>query len=406
MGKVTDVMNARAAECEDMEELIDFCKEFDSEMINFSKFMNELIKRKNMTVKEFVNIYNSQKTKIPKWFDGTLSPTERHQYIKIAILMGMTPEETNLFLTRCGGYSKLNPKNIDDAACIHALTHHMDYEGYKILRNRMENELKEIIYRETREIYPEEYVAIRDSIPHDDGYFDTVDKLDEQFKAKERKNGKKHKGEKTVTDAEKKQEKYLRLKLMNKESEFTGTEVIMDHLNDSNDMIQYVKDNWKAIVTANLRLVDYIDSWLESHPYVNEDDRVVDTIGGFLFEKTVYDDISFNTYKVIQSFVSEIRCHFTKLLSRDYLIFLGVLFDFDIEEINTMLSIAHMDFLCARVESEAALIAALHNCRKENKISDVKEFLADEQAANSKKIKKIIDLLFTDKDFMEFGLSK
>ena len=95
MGKVTDVMNARAAECEDMEELIDFCKEFDSEMINFSKFMNELIKRKNMTVKEFVNIYNSQKTKIPKWFDGTLSPTERHQYIKIAILMGMTPEETN-----------------------------------------------------------------------------------------------------------------------------------------------------------------------------------------------------------------------------------------------------------------------------------------------------------------------
>lgn len=60
-------------------------------------------------------------------------------------------------------------------------------------------------------------------------------------------------------------------------------------------------------------------------------------------------------------------------MKRNYLIFIGILLNWEEEEINTMLEIGHMDHLCARRDSEAAIIAALH--RGNDKPTDFIEFI-------------------------------
>ena len=175
MGNITDTMNRQAAACEDMEDLLDFCREFDSEMVNFQKFMKSYLSQHNITEEAFISCYtSSMKSYVKKWLTGDSMPRNRSGFIRIAIYLGMTVSEANLFLTRVGGYGKLYPKNIEDAACIHALTHHLNYTDYENLTKRMISELQEIMYNETKDLFPQEYVEIRDSLPHDDRYFESV----------------------------------------------------------------------------------------------------------------------------------------------------------------------------------------------------------------------------------------
>ena len=147
MGKVTDVMNARAAECEDMDELDDFFDQYADDMVGFDIVLNHLLEKHQMTKDEFIKRFGkTSDDNIMKWFDGSSTPHARYEYIKIALLFNMSVQEANAFLTRAAGYGKLYPKNIDDAACIHALLHHMNRDQYLWIRDRMRDEIDEIAY--------------------------------------------------------------------------------------------------------------------------------------------------------------------------------------------------------------------------------------------------------------------
>ena len=399
MGNITDTMNRQAAACRDMEDLLDFCREFDSEMVNFQKFMKSYLSQHNITEEAFISCYtSSMKSYVKKWLTGESMPRNRSGFIRIAIYLGMTVSEANLFLTRVGGYGKLYPKNIEDAACIHALTHHLNYTDYENLTKRMISELQEIMYNETKDLFPQEYVEIRDSLPHDDRYFESVKLLNEKYEAAEEKEKISHK--KTLHNALKNQEKILRLKLLDEETDFVGTEVIMENPDAMTDMIGYVRDNWKAILTANYRLRQYIDECLKESGLTNHRGKPISTING-LFEYYLdeYVDrtrsitvISDEVYRKITVDYSRMKTSRHLDLKRNYLIFIGILLNWEEEQINTMLEIAHMDHLCARRDSEAAIIAALH--RGNDKPIDFIEFIFDNPGTQSLYLDQLNDLIY------------
>lgn len=410
MGKVTDVMNARAAECEDMEDLIAFRKEFDGEVINFSEFMKDLLKRKNMTKAQFMELYNSSND-MYSWFRGTSMPSDRYQFITIAIITGMTPAEADLFLTRVGGWGKLYPKNIEDAACIHTLLHHLSYKDYALIKKRMEQEIREIMYNLTQDSFPADYRLDRESIPRDEHYYDAIDALDKRYEEIDKK--KKHDRDKLYLKARNSQDKFIRLNLLKSEPEFIGTEVLLADLSETTDLIQYVRDNWKAIITANYKAVDYLQAKLQTCEIINAKGKRITTLNAllsyyckdYLVDKKrqtfAVDDTGHNilfdgSMNTIKKKFSNFKCHYDINISRSLIILLCVLLEMNEEEINTVLGIAHMDYLCSRRFEDSSVIAAIH--ADENIPLRLRDFYKTKEAARSVELKEMFKLFFSDED--------
>ena len=151
----TTYMNEAVGGMDDMDEVLDFCQDNAGEMVDFAGILSELQYKSGLSREAFLkqcHLSASNKT-VDAWFDGSML-TKREQFIKIALGTGMSLAETNRFLSRVGGYGRLYPKNIEDAAYIHVILHGGNYEDYTALLPRMTFELIHCLFRETKDTLP------------------------------------------------------------------------------------------------------------------------------------------------------------------------------------------------------------------------------------------------------------
>lgn len=405
MGKVTDVMNARAAECEDMEELDAFFDQYADDMVGFDIVLNHLLEKHQMTKDEFIKRFGkTSDDNIMKWFDGSSTPHARYEYIKIALLFNMSVQEANAFLTRAAGYGKLYPKNIDDAACIHALLHHMNRDQYLWIRDRMRDEIDEIAYRKTQSFFPPDYVSDREALVGDKDYFIKVKKLDKFYKDAEQKM--KHSKDRVVTNALNRRNKYLRTILLDKakkeKTDFIGTDVLMNNLCETTDLIQFVRDNWEEILTSNYKLLDYIERLFDKCELVGKNGKKVNTINAlvtYYMDNDVIDDTVGNK---LTTFFSRMRTNCATDVDRNYIILLGILLELDVETINTMMDIAHMDHLCSKNHGEATIISALGKGSRDPQ--EVMDILSISDYSDYLSVKNLLLKFFSKEDLEDYGL--
>ena len=93
---------------------------------------------------------------------------------------------------------------------------------------------------------------------------------------------------------------------------------------------------------------------------------------------------------------SNFKCHYDINISRSLIILLCVLLEMNEEEINTVLGIAHMDYLCSRRFEDSSVIAAIH--ADENIPLRLRDFYKTKEAARSVELKEMFKLFFSDED--------
>ena len=398
----TSYLNNLVNNMTDVEQVIEFCSTHENELIDVSKVLNALISHYNMSISQFIktcDLSRNNKSNVYGWFDGTCEPQRRTNYIKIAIGLHMNLQEADRLLVRVGGYGRLYPKNIQDAAYIHILQKRGNHSDYKKLIRRMEHELEECVLHEAcsriadfalnekqRERFAD-YIRLRNEIPQtwDDEYYKKIDALDKEYKS-ELSN---------IRIA-------LRKELMKSDFEPASTETMMKWLNDNDDMVEYVRENWKEFLTRNWRLCAHLDSLMKHHSYINDYGKKVNSIV-LLADDAVDKDIIRSTAvpivkKAYRGLYSE-----GKTMSRNMVILLGLLLEQDVEGINIMLDMAGLDLLCVKRESEAALIFALNQNEQspyvrdaQGKISDIKDELLEFTLSRRRKMESIVKLLFTE----------
>lgn len=407
MGTVTNFMNIRAGECKDLNELYQLFSQHENNMVGFDIILKELLEKHHVTVDQFISSFGRTSGRyILKWLNGEAAPYKRGEFIKIAIILKLSLDEANAFLTRACDCGKLYPKNIDDAACIHVLLHHLDYNDYLRAKKLMRNEIEEITYLKTKEFFPAEYNKRRDALVKNGNvnYYKEVAELNQHFFEKEKPI--QQRKDRLFTNAWNTKEKYLRQMLFDKakreEITFVDTEVLMNNLCETTDMIKYVRDNWEAILTSNYRLLDYIDKLFDNCEFVRKNGKRVDNINAlvtYYMEAGVIDQSVGNK---LTTFFSRIKTNGATEIDRNYIILLGILFEMDVESINTMMDLAHMEHLCAKKYGEATIISALGQGKRAP--IDVLDILSITYYSDIVSVKQLLLKLFSKDELKDYQL--
>ena len=385
----TTYMNEAVGGMDDMDEVLGFCQDNAGEMVDFAKILSELQRKSGLSREAFLkqcHLSASNKT-VDAWFDGSML-TKREQFIKIALGTGMSLAETNRFLSRVGGYGRLYPKNIEDAAYIHVILHGGNYEDYTALLPRMTFELIHCLFRETKDTLPTEYVKEREAIPEtwDEAYFAAIDSLNERYK-------------KPIAAAMKR----VRASLTAQQHRLVPTGKMTDSLRGETDMIAYVRRYWREFAAADWNLHQHITLLMEQQAHLNRRKKTVDNMHALTEEAYTEGIISEQVMSRLKKHFSELG-NYGKPMPRDYIILIGLLLHQDVEGINVMLNMAHMDLLCAKRGGEAELIYILSEYGRNpeadptRRILGIKNELTYADSVTTRKFQTIASYLGTPED--------
>lgn len=351
----TEYFDGMLSGSQSVDELVDMMFEYEDELVDVSRVLRELCENRGLSVSQFISrcsFSRSNKASVEGWFDGCSEPRGRAQYVKIAIGLGMTVEEADRFLVRVGGFGRLCPKNLSDAACISVLRRRGSFAELKELTARLELLMNDIIYEQIKSCLPEDYIYQRESIPEG-----SVAERRKALDALAKQYG---------TEWAKAFEK-LRASLVDSD-EHTDTEELFDLLSSSQniDIEKFICDHWRDILAANHRLIEYIDCAISHRAHTDELGKPVNTIGGFIRECTDEPDfgeggcrvITDNAANIITKQISRLRTY-GETPSREVLIALGIVLKMGLDDLNNMLDIAGMEQLCTKRGAEAALRYAL-----------------------------------------------
>ena len=340
----TTYMNEAVGGMEDIDKVVKYCQDNAGEMVDFAGILSELQRKSGLSREAFLrkcHLSASNKT-VDAWFDGSLL-TKREQFIKIALGTGMSLAETNRFLSRVGGYGRLYPKNIEDAAYIHVILHGGDYEDYTALLPRMTFELVNCLFNEMRDTLPPDYVKEREAICRkwNNDCLEAIDRLNERY-------------QKSIEGAMKR----VRASLTGQPQFLTPTDDMRDGLDGEIDMLAYVRRYWREFAAADWNLHQHISLLMEEQSHLNRRKKIVDNMHALTEEAFTEGIISEQVMSRLKKHFSELG-NYGKPMPRDYIILIGLLLHQDVEGINVMLNMAHMDLLCAKRDGEAELIYIL-----------------------------------------------
>ncbi len=390
----TDYLTGELDKLTEVEQVIDFCRENDEELVSVSRALNALREHHGLSVSQFLLRCSISKgnDKVSGWFDGTSEPRSRTQYLKIALGLGMNLAETNRFLVRVGEYGCLYPKNISDAAYIHLINTHGKFSEHKALAERMQFELNRCVYDEIADKLPKEFISeyrkLIKQVGEDAISPDSITGIEQQYK-------------KEIS----REVKRLRIELSKHSDTLTPTETMLDSLcrDEYADMLDYVRHYWRDFVARNYLLLAYIDASVAHSAYCNDDGKLIDTVNKFTFEAVNDDIISESAKMLINTQYSTLKTK-GETPSRTVLITLGLLLGETLDSLNNMLDIAGMEPLCAKRGVEAAIRFAMLSSRSGRtvRIADVKdELFTFSKLYESKTLPDLVQMLFSEEEIEE-----
>ena len=108
----------RAEDLEDLRALLARCEQvYTSWQREFSRLLDE----SGLSYTALVARSGLSRGTLRRWCRGGGAPRCRSEYLRLAFAFGMTPAETDVLLTRYGGYPGLYPRDRFDAACLFLL---------------------------------------------------------------------------------------------------------------------------------------------------------------------------------------------------------------------------------------------------------------------------------------------
>lgn len=275
-------------------------------------------------------------------------PKNRNMFIKLAFGLNYDVKQTNKLLTRYGKYSELYAKDINDAIIIY------------VLNNRMKNTTDEKYSYANLKKWHDKFNDIRKNyVPEEDAGF--------QYKT-------------------------------------IGVYTSIISIEDDERFEKYIYENKKIFLNSYKSLYNYISDFIRIRTQELEDVFDSDPGNRYSWHRIVVEKGLDKTY---EKMLSDLKNHGI-LPKREQLIGLGIHLNMVETDINNMLTLAHMEELCARDKLESLLLYILRNAVMSDpdlELNNAYKYLgiaSDKQF--KQKYEKIIERYFRSDDTEEWDM--
>lgn len=143
----TDFFYNEISKCEDIDDIHMLMDKYSDYFVSWKNFINYMLDSSGCTYTEFAELCGMSRNTIISWCEKGQIPRSRKQFIQIGFAVRMNLNEMNGFLQRYGKYPKLNPKSIDDAVTIFALSNGLNFQQSVGLKRHFSSVLCDILNR-------------------------------------------------------------------------------------------------------------------------------------------------------------------------------------------------------------------------------------------------------------------
>lgn len=281
-----------------IESLMDYIKNEKSNFLSWQNYISEQLQLRGCSYEKFAKMVGFSKNTIKSWCCSGTMPRSRDMFIKLAFGLKMNIEETNELLTKYGKYSELYVKDLYDAITVY------------VINQRTENW-------------------------DDENYnYDSLERWNEKFKEilkQHRVNPKYYNDPKTI-----------------------GVYDEVKQIKDDIAFEAFVLENREIFFTSYSSLICFIDNFIEIR--LDEKNDYEDD-GKYSWHKYILEKGLDSSFEIMLSRLK----HDGVLPRREQLIALGIHLNMVANDINKMLSLAHMRELYARDMAESLILYLLRN---------------------------------------------
>ncbi len=264
-------------------------------------------KDKTCTQEEFARRCGMDRGATNNWCSKGSFPRHRETFLRIALTAGYTVPETDRFLQRYGGYSGLYSKTLQDCVCIYVIEHVPEAERIDAY-DRILNRIWEKVYGHSPAEKPEDITTQRpDEKPKDI----TTHRLDEKLGA----------------------------------------------VRSVDELEQFILESISVFSYANYRVQAYAEVFFQEN-YQNN---------------VFYKQTSIKALAEELVWPSFLRRDLYQIKNREWkpdrekIISLGICLAMDLEQVDLMLDMAHMEPLCAKNKNECVAMFILEDAKRKAK---------------------------------------
>jgi len=338
----TGIVRSQVEGSDTIGDLIDFFNEHEGVIERPELYFRRLRDENGLSNAAFVrkcHISPRLAPRVEQWCSGEALPGTRMLYLKITLGFNMSLAAANRLLTRIGCYSKLYAKNLDDAIVLYLIKTGQGYDRFTHLKQQAQEILLQCLepYRE----------AARTQLAQKHPDEDAPD-------------------EKEVNT--------LAIRLCCTETiafidkgaiRPQETDIMLSTLSaveSEKQLLDYVRDNWRDIITQHWRVLRYIDDMIKATAchrsgvlrFAELSEKTEPNLYAVLSECIASKCIGSQTMTLLMTDVSHLRNR-GELPGRNTLVVLGVLLGNGLDSVNRLLGVAGMEPLCVKRGIEAAI---------------------------------------------------
>ncbi len=356
----TEFIREEVSQCDNLDDLREkIFPIIKSQRELWIKKIQEIFEKSGQTKSKFAELCGVSRVTLDKWLNKGVLPKNRETFLRIGLVAELNRRELDQLLQRYGRYPGLYPKSLDDCICIFVADHHYGAESlekYTYILSEVKKNFPR--YLEESEASAEQETAASDDIVGVNAG-GTINTSDADGGNKKRSVGEQpsrgtintRAGSGTRPDHRTAEEIFQNDYYDNPDPDNVETEYFageLSEVSDEEELQDFIKENAIVFSTAYRRFYSYVLAYIK----FNNINYATKNVYGLSAAQEW-------TPSLVQC-VSAIR-QYKWFPTRNKIISLGLHLAMDYDEINKMLTYAHMEPLCAKNIFESTIMYILQD---------------------------------------------